>query len=358
MKVLQILPTLSLGDGVSNDCRAIKRALKSRGYHTEIYAENMDHRLPANEVMSVHKLPRILKDDIVLYHLSTGTRLNDQILKLDGKKIIRYHNITPPQFFKGYSEVAYSLCQKGYEGAANIAKASKYLLADSNYNKEDMLKMGFRGDGEVAPILIPFKDYEQNANNDILSFYKHMPGTNLVFVGRLAPNKKQERLIEIYYYYKKYFDPDARLFLVGSGNGMELYEQQLRAYTKKLGLSNIYFTGHVRFDEILAYYQLADVFLCMSEHEGFCIPLVEAMYFNKPIVALNTSAVGETLGGSGILLEKYNPLETAGIINKVQDDCQLKEMVLANQKERLKVFEPDRVLEIIIRYIQKVERLK
>lgn len=358
MRVLQILPTISFGDGVSNDCIAIKSILKKNGYTTAIYAENIDQRLSENNVYCIKKLPKLYKDDIILYHLSTGTPLNRMILGLNGKKIIRYHNITPPEFFEGYSASLNNLCQQGYDEAKEIAQRSCYLLADSEYNRKEMIRMGYKGDSKVAPILIPFDDYKKAASDKVLSQYCNFSGHNIVFVGRLAPNKKQERIIEVFNYYQKYYDPNARLFLVGSGNGMEIYETQLRQYSKILKLKNVYFTGHIKFNEILAYYQLADTFVCMSEHEGFCIPLVEAMYFNKPIVALNTSAIGETLGGSGILFETYRPLEIAGMIHKLNTDSILRDSVIRNQQERLNRFSTETVAKIILEYIHKVEKEK
>lgn len=358
MRVLQILPTISYGDGVSNDCIAIKSIFEKEGYRTAIYAENIDQRLSEKNIYSIKKLPKLYKDDIVLYHLSTGTPLNRMILELNGKKIIRYHNITPPEFFEGYSASLNDLCRQGYDEAKEIAQRSRYVLADSEYNRKEMIRMGFKGDSKVAPILIPFDDYKKTASEKVISEYRNFSGKNIVFVGRLAPNKKQERIIEIFNYYKKYFDSNARLFLVGSGNGLELYEKRLKQYAEFLELKDVYFTGHINFDEILAYYQLADTFVCMSEHEGFCIPLVEAMYFDKPIVALDTSAVGETLNGSGILLKEYKPIEAAGIIHKVNTDVLLRNIVVENQRERLKDFDTETVAKTILEYIQKVEKEK
>lgn len=115
-----------------------------------------------------------------------------------------------------------------------------------------------------------------------MEHYKDDGYTNFIFVGRVAPNKKQEDVIRAFYCYKKYCNPKSRLFIVGSYNGMERYYHRLRRYVGALELDNVVFTGHIPFAQILAYYHLADLFLCMSDHEGFCVPLVEAMYFNLP----------------------------------------------------------------------------
>ena len=156
--------------------------------------------------------------------------------------------------------------------------------------------MGYTCPIDVCPILIPFSDYEKEPDRRVLRRYKGDGKTNLLFVGRIAPNKKQENVIRAFYFYHKYYSPDSRLFLVGSWSGMESYYERLCDYVKALGIAeHVVFTGHIRFDEILAYYHLADVFLCMSEHEGFCVPLVEAMYFHVPIVAYSCAAVPDTL---------------------------------------------------------------
>ena len=355
MKVLQILPTLSFGDGVSNDCIAIKNALRESGYRTEIYAENIDTRLPKGSAYSVDQFPRVDQKDIVIYHLSTGSEWNLKFLELKCRKIVRYHNITPPDYFSGYSDVSYNLCKRGYEEAITVAKNTSHLLADSGYNRDEFVKMGYKGDSCVAPILIPFQDYKKKSSAKVWLRYENKKGNNVVFVGRLAPNKRQERILEIFRYYKEFYDPYARLFLVGSGDGMGVYEEQLKQYASALKVSDVIFTGHVKFDEILAYYQLADTFVCMSDHEGFCIPIVEAMCFDVPVVALDTSAIKETLGGSGFLIQEYKPLEIAGLINRINTDTELREKVLVNQRERLADFSENRTLVKILNYIKRVE---
>ena len=121
-----------------------------------------------------------------------------------------------------------------------------------------------------------------------------------------------ERILDVY--------KRQRLFFVGKYAGMEAYYEQLKRYVEALDLKDVYFTGHIKFDEILAYYRTADVFVCMSEHEGFCVPLVEAMYFGVPIVAYDSSAIADTLGNGGILTEDKDPKLVAEIINRLVQD--------------------------------------
>ena len=203
------------------------------------------------------------------------------------------------------------------------------------------------------PVIIALHDYNKLPSRKIIRQFGDNR-TNILFTGRIAPNKKQEDVISVFSYYKKYFDPQARLFLVGSSVGAEKYEAALHAYVEALQLSDVYFTGHVSFEQILAYYKVADVFLCQSEHEGFCVPLVEAMLFDVPIVAKSTSAIPYTLAGSGVLLNSSDPLLTAGVINRVVHDVCLHEQIVSGQRKRLKDFATETLKEDFLHRLQKV----
>ena len=198
--------------------------------------------------------------------------------------------------------------------------------------------MGYTCPIDVLPILIPFDDYAKTPSQQVIDRYSD-GYTNLIFKGRIAPNKRQEDVIRAFYDYKKFYNPKSRLILVGGHNGMERYYHRLKSYINALELEDVVFPGHIKFDEILAYYKIADVFLCQSEHEGFCVPLVEAMYFDVPVVAYDSSAIAGTLGGGGFLLKDKNPVETAGVINRVVTDEALRTQIIKNQQARLADFD-------------------
>lgn len=351
MRIVQLLPTLSYGDGVGNDVLAIDRIIKEMGYATGIYAENIDPRIEKELVGYVEKMPRLKQQDILIYHLSTGTALNETLKDYSGKKLIVYHNVTPAHFFAKYSRTAFELCKRGREGISHLCDVADYCWADSAYNKQELQENGYPCRIDVVPIVIPFEDYEKEPDPTVLERYRD-GRTNLIFVGRIAPNKKQEDVIRAFYYYKKYSDPTARLFLVGSYNGNERYYARLCSYIKRLGLSDVYITGHLRFAEILAYYRLADVFLCMSEHEGFCIPLVEAMYFRVPIVAYYATGVKETLGDAGFPLEDKDGRIAAEAVRMIKERQDLREAILARQDQRLKDFAYEKTRETIVRNLK------
>lgn len=345
MRIVQLLPTLSFGDAIGNDTVALKKAISDMGYISEIYAENIDKRLPSDTAKNISRLKDLKKDDVLIYHKSTGTDLTFKIQGFQCRKIMIYHNITPPEFFRPYSTAAASLTEYGYKGVEHLRDKVDYCLADSAYNKSELLRMGYTCPIDVLPILIRFEDYKQSPAKGIMSRYGDGK-RNLIFVGRIAPNKKQENVIRAFYQYKR-LDPDSRLILVGSYTGMENYYERLVKYAGALGLKDdIVFTGHIKFNEILAYYRLADVFVCMSEHEGFCVPLAEAMFFDVPIIAYDTSAIGDTLGGSGILLDSNDPVFAAGVIRRVLTDELLKKQIIEGQRRHLEDFSYERIRDI------------
>ena len=337
MRIVQLLPTLSFGDAIGNDTIALRGAIRDMGFDTDIYAENIDKRLPAGSGQSIEKLKGLKSDDIILYHKSTGTDLTFKIDNFKCRRIMVYHNITPPEFFRPYSTAATALTEYGYKGVEFLRDKVEYCLADSGYNRGELLKMGYKCPIDVRPILIRFEDYKQAPDEETLKKYRDGK-TNLVFVGRIAPNKKQEDVIRAFYCYKR-INPESRLILVGSYSGMENYYNRLVKYAAALGLSDdVVFTGHIKFSAILAFYRAADVFVCMSQHEGFCVPLVEAMFFDVPIVAYDTSAISDTLGGSGFLIDDNDPVFTAAVIDRIVRDKALREEIISGQRRRLEDF--------------------
>lgn len=337
MKIIQLLPTLAYGDAVGNDALALKKLIAGMGYDTAVYAENIDRKLPHGTAFPLHSMQKLKKEDVLIYHFAIGCDLNERLKDFHCRKIMIYHNITPCDFFIPYNMTTYHLTQTGREQLARLKDQFNYCFAVSQFNKEDLLNIGFSCPVEVLPILIPFENYKEQPDENVLNTY-HDGWTNILFVGRVAPNKKQEDVIRAFYYYKTHLNPKSRLLLVGSWTGMESYYQRLCDYVEKLGLKDVVFSGHVKFSELLAYYRVADAFLCMSEHEGFCVPLVEAMYFNVPIFAYAGSAIPGTLGGSGVLFREKDPALAAKLLERVLNDPALKEQIVRGQKERLKDF--------------------
>ncbi|MCQ2504028.1 MAG: glycosyltransferase [Saccharofermentans sp.] len=359
MRVYQILTTVAYGDAVSNDCLAIGKLLKEHGYKTGIYAENISKSAEALGVKKFKNLPKIKSDDIILYHLSTGTELNKLIKDYDCKKYIIYHNTTPPEFFVRYSGRLARLCSKGLEQTKALNDTFDGGFCVSDFNRQQLLGYGYNCPLTVRPILIPFEDYEKEPDKFTIT---RMGGEadkneheikNVLFVGRIAPNKKQEDLISMLYAYRKLYNDPIRLILVGNPGGMEKYAERLQFYAEKLGIVDIVFPGHISFNQILSYYRTADAFVSMSEHEGFCVPLVEAMYFKVPIIAYASSAIPETLGGTGILLENKDYSYAAACLHEVLHNKELRSKMIEEQSERLKDFSYENVSELFMKQFKE-----
>lgn len=350
MRIIQMLSGLYYGDAIGNDALALDKALKEAGFTTEIYAEVIDKRIPKGVAKPLGKWKEPAHEDVILYHMAIGWEYIRMVTEVGCRKIAIYHNITPPHFYKDYHEGAYSRCYTGLEQVRSLRNTFDYCLAVSEFNKRDLNSYGYKCPIDVLPILIPFEDYKQPPSEDVIRKYDHK-GSNILFVGRIVPNKKDEDVIHTFSLYKKYYDSDAKLFLVGNYDENDRYYQRLKGYISTLGIEDVYLPGHIRFDEILAYYSIADVFLCMSEHEGFCVPLVEAMLFEVPIIAYDAGAISETLGDGGILVGKKDFLEIAALTDRMKKDEQLRRMVIRNQKDKLSELQYQSVKEKFLQYL-------
>ncbi|ANE47051.1 hypothetical protein SY83_13125 [Paenibacillus swuensis] len=332
MEINQLLSTVSYGDAVSNSALTIMRLLRDHGIKSNIYAENVHPKLK-QIVKDISDCP---KNKNIIYHKSIGSQISETIRHYKKKKVMIYHNITPSQFFSGYSNDAEHLCKWGREQLGTLKPHVDAAFGDSEYNCNELINLGYEN-VNVLPLLVNFNDFEETQpNSKILENISKVKGTKLLFVGRIAPNKKQEDIIKTFYVYKKYFDAESKLYLVGNYLGMERYYLELKKLISIYNLDrDVVISGHVTFDEIVAYYQKSDVFLVMSEHEGFCVPLLEAMHHEIPIVCFNSSALPETLGNGGILFKEKNHQVVAGVIHYLQKNPQLRDTIITNQKRIL-----------------------
>ena len=246
MKIVQLLPSAAFGDAIGNNALAIQNILRDAGYETAVYARDIDKRLPPRAVLPFSRMPRLGKQDILLYHMGIGSDLNDQLPDLGGRLVIQYHNITPPKFFLPYDFNSYSSCAWGRRQLLSMARMPQRCIAVSEYNKQDLLEAGFTCQIDVCPILIPFEDYQQAPSQAVLDRYND-GWTNLIFVGRIAPHKHQEDVIRAFAWYKKHLNPKSRLFLVGSGN-IDRYTKRLHDYIDLLGVKDVIFPGHIKFN--------------------------------------------------------------------------------------------------------------
>lgn len=356
MRIIQLLPTVAYGDAVGNDALALHGCLSQKGYKTLIYAENIDPRVNKEAVKYYTEIPELSEDDILLYHFSTGCKALAQVLrKCICRKVMIYHNITPGKYFTEYNKGLAKLVDEGRKELRSLKDVFECCLADSEFNKQDLIREGYTCPIGVLPILIPFTDYKKLPDEAIVKKYENDGITNILFTGRIAPNKKQEDVIAAFACYHIYMNPKSRLFIVGSDSGMEIYSVRLRQYVKLLGIEeDVVFTGHIPFSQILAYYRLADVFLCMSDHEGFCVPLIEAMIFNIPVLAYRAAAVPETLGGAGIILDERKPEHVAEALAQVVGNKAVCDKLNVLMQKRLDFFSYKKTTEAFEEYLNAI----
>ena len=355
MKIYQMLPTMAYGDAIGNEVTAIYDILTDMGYETCVYAVNIDYKLKRDITRPVDEYVDD-PENVLIYHLSIGNPLNDRLKSFKAKKIIIYHNVTPGHFFHDYDPKLEKLCNDGVKSVRSLAKFPDVCISVSTFNKNDLISYGYKCPHEVVPVIIDFDALDIQTSEEIERRYSSDGIKNIVFIGRIAPNKKQEDLIKAFYMYRSYISADARLFLVGGYLKEDKYYRKLRAYVRELDLEDsVIFTGHVPSEEMLAYYKIADAFVCLSEHEGFCVPLVEAMYFGVPIIVYDCCATAETLGDGGILLKDKEPQTVAEALDLVLNNEDVRRTVIEHGKLRLKYFRRENVIkmfrEVLDRYI-------
>ena len=320
-------------DAISNEARLIRRLLRERGWASEIYTDprHCNPRL-RGDAQPLDAL-RPAADDLLLLHLSIGSPVNERFAGLPGRRILLYHNITPPAYLRFLDAAFADRLQEGLDQARRLAGSVQLALADSAFNARELEALGHR-DVRVLPYLVDGLLNEVPPDPDQLARLRD-GRLNVLFVGRGAPNKKIEDLLFAFHYLQRYVEPHARLIHVGSYAGLEAYHGFLHMKAAELGLEEVHFLGSIPQARLNACYAAADVFLCLSEHEGFCVPLLEAMARQVPVLAYAAGAVPETMGGAGVLLRDKQFDAIAEMIRRLARDPALRAAVLAGQAERL-----------------------
>ena len=349
MEIHQILPTISPGDAIGNEVQEIKRVLNEWGYKSEIYAQNIHPKINAKKYTEYKKISS--KENILIFHFSIGSEVSEFVKKLPDKKIMIYHNITPPEYFCGINETLVNLLGNGKKELRSLVDHIDLAVGVSEYNRLELQEMGFKNT-DVLPIIINFHEYS-SPNKKLLSKYDD-DFVNFLFVGRVTPHKRQEDVIKVFYYYKL-INPKSRLFLAGSYEGCEIYSDYLKKLIQELNLKDVHLLGKISFNDLISYYKLADIFICMSEHEGFCVPILESMYFEVPIIAYKSTAIPFTLEDTGILVKEKNYCEIAEMVNVLIEDEELRSTLVKKQKDRLENFKREKIISQLESILSKVK---
>lgn len=333
MRIHQVLATLGYGDAIGHEVLGIQRVLREAGHESEIIVETADRRLEDLTIDYRDAVGYVGADDVLIHHFSLGSRASRTAFALPARMALIYHNITPPEFYVGIHPQLMLQCYRGLRELKAYVPRVDLALGDSEFNRGDLERYGFEPTA-VLPVVPDFTHLDREPDTALAGQFDD-DWVNILFVGRFVPNKKPEDLVRFVHAYQRLYNRNARLILAGSYAGFDDYYAQVRALIADLGARDIHILGQVSDEELTALYDVADVFLCASEHEGFCVPLLEAFHKGVPAIAYAATAVPETMDGAGVLFDEKDPALVASLINAVMSDAALRESIVAAQDASL-----------------------
>jgi glycosyltransferase involved in cell wall biosynthesis len=319
------------GDAITDQALLLQRWLREVGLRSEIYAEVIAPGLRG----SVHYFDQYRPspgEEWLIFHHSIGSAVVERLAALPVRLIVVYHNVTPPEFFASVDPVLARQMVAGRAQLALLRDRTPLALAVSPFNEKDLIEAGFACTA-LLPLALDERQYDFPPDPPL----KAEAGPELLFVGRIVPNKKHADLIKLLYYYRR-FRPDATLTLVGAP-WMPDYRAWLADLAASLGLRDaVRFVGHVTQRELVAHYRRADVYVSMSEHEGFGKPLIESLYLGLPVLAYAAAAVPGTLGGAGVLFRHKHYEALAEVVDVLVSDPALRARLVARGRVRAQAF--------------------
>jgi len=329
IQIHQVLATLGYGDAIGHEVLGIQRVLRAAGYESDIFVETADHRLErlTRDYRELVDFSR--RDNLLLHHFSLGSKASRTAFALPDRMALIYHNITPPEYFVGVHRTLARQTFRGRRELQAYADRCDLAMGDSEFNRRDLDALGFPRTA-VLPVVPDFSHLDREPNwlgaHDFDDDW-----TNILFVGRVIANKKIEDLIRSFHAYHTIFNPRSRLLIVGAQSGFERYLASLHQLAAALGAAHVHFVGHVSDEELVAFYEIADLFLCASEHEGFCVPIVEAFYKQVPVLAYAATAVPSTMDGAGVLFDDKDPVHVATLMDAVASNTALQDQIVDGQ---------------------------
>jgi glycosyltransferase involved in cell wall biosynthesis len=348
----QVLATLGYGDAIGNEVLGIQRVLRGAGYESDIFVQTAESRV---EHLTRHygELRDVSDpDNILIHHFSIGSRASRLAYALPDRMVLIYHNITPPEYFVDVNKELVRLCFRGRRELALYKTRCDLALGDSEYNRQELEALGFSPTGVLE--VVPGFDHLQGPANYLTAGAFADDWVNVLFVGRVIPNKRFEDVIKAFHAYKTFFNPRSRLLLVGSHAGFDRYVTMLHGLIARLDVRDVHLLGHVSDEELAAYYEVADVFVCASEHEGYCVPLIESFHMGVPVLAYAATAVPATMDGAGVLYSNKDPMHMAALIHAIVDDPALTDRIIDGQYEALKRLEARDFAGTLLRHVDRV----
>jgi L-malate glycosyltransferase len=325
VRIDQVLPALASRDAIGVHTVAVAAALRSAGFDSDIFYGSCTPDF-AHLGQPLVELGRASKNRWLLYQAAIGSPVFDVLAARSEPKLVNYHNIAPAALFYGwFPELCYEL-ELGRSQLEWLAPETRFSIADSAFNESELRAAGYK-ETAVVPLLIDMSGSSVAPSAEVsarLDAAKAAGGADLLFVGKVSPHKAPHDLVKMLAVLRRLVDPQARLHLVGTPLGTR-YEAALVQFVDDLGLADaVFVTGSVDQGALESYYRAADVFVCASEHEGFCVPVVEAMAHGVPVVAYGVAAIPETVADAGLVLAKKDPLVFAMAVARVLEDTELR----------------------------------
>ena len=353
MIVNQWVPAAHRGDAIGDSARRVRALLRQMGHVSNIYAMTVDADLVGDVLRFDYGESRA--GDLTIFHYALPSAMTEAFAALPRGRVLQYHNVTPPHFFAPYDPGLFRLATLGRDEVRRLAGRTDIALADSEFNRQELESFGFTNTA-VFPIAVDLERFGHTPRCPALEKVLSDGLTNFLYVGRIVPNKKIEDHIRLAEHYKRYVDIDYRFIFVGKTDGLPRYYDAVRALvaTYQMPSDRFIFTGPVPDIDLVTYYRMAHVYLSLSEHEGFCVPLLEAMAADVPVLAYASTAVPDTLGGAGVQFAPKDLEFAAELLGELAFNDRLRAGVIDGQRRRLAAFGEARLHHDLTRLLSMV----
>ena len=332
----------------------IQRVLRTANYNSNIYVQTADRDVE-HLTIDYRNLPDdSCADNILIHHFSIGSRASRVAFALPERMILIYHNITPPDYFVDINKTLVQFCYDGRRELGAYVQRCDVALGDSEFNRLELEEMGFPRTG-VLPVVPNFAHLDISANHFVSKDFDDN-WTNILFVGRLVPHKRIEDLVRFFHTYRLKYNPQSRLLLVGSYSGFKNYLASISQLISTLGTPDVHIIGHISNEELTALYDIADVFLSASEHEGFCVPIIEAFYKRVPVIAFHSTAVPATMDGGGVLYDYKDTRHVASLIHAVTTNHELEDEILRAQDRAVARLQRKNFSKTLLAFVEQAQK--
>jgi glycosyltransferase involved in cell wall biosynthesis len=354
--VHQFVPTLNPHDATGTHTLLLRDILRRAGWRSEIFAEAIHDDLAAEAFKYWFYPDHAADDDVAIYQFSTSSAVAGFLAERTMPLILDFHNFTAAELFKGWEPHTEARAALAADELAQLAPRATLGMADSAFNEQALRRAGCPRT-TVIPVLVDYARVQAAPDPLVAATLvagKVAGGADLLFVGRVVPSKAQHELVKGLWAYRRLYDPAARLHLVGGTSSFE-YLKTLRAFVHDLGLSDgVRITGEVSDTALAAYFAHCDAYLSLSVHEGFGVPLVEAMAAGLPVVARRAGAVAETVGDAALLLDSADHAYVAAAVHRVVTDGALRQYLIAAGRARLPFLSSAGVTERVVSAVASV----